>query len=576
MNVISEQHCNTNPPSLHLFLQEELVFFFFHNYRNASYSNDIRIIQRFDTVLSLIKRNLHNRVTKEYLILFYRLLGYTRSILSGKGDHHLSYLMLFVWYKYFPTLAIYALHRFVKCIEGQHAAFGSWRDIKYLCQFISTCSIKQQDHSFIDICCDMLNSQLDTDLQIQNIYALPIHSQSISNVAKWIPRERKQFDWLYQKLVLHWITKHKPYILSSATDASYLSAVSKSKRLYRKKIAMLNKTIDTTQIKQCARNRHDIIPHHVSRYTQMKQSNLVFGYGDNDTDDRLSCSQHFKEWFGSNMSTLSETTHQHVAPLPIYHYVKLAYLLIDNPYHLSPHQHFTQINALNKQWSTMSKSFTPYRFGYSIPIIDVSDSSSDMNSDSYYSAIGYAILFAQYSSISNRILTMSHIPTWINLDNTSGFVSIVKRIRSAMYSNVLNSHSSPHFNKAIHLIGKTIQDSSLRGQDIRNLRLIFFSSFSHMTSQTPIYDNIVSILSQYCFHIPFIAFWNLSKRFGKVLPCSIHQYSAVMLSGFSPILLNKLLTKFKRYHTTPYNTVCNILRSPHYDILENYIVHLIG
>jgi hypothetical protein len=255
----------------------------------------------------------------------------------------------------------------------------------------------------------MLNSQLDTDLQIQNIYALPIHSQSISNVAKWIPRERKQFDWLYQKLVLHWITKHKPYILYSANDASYFSAISKSKRLYRKKIAMLNKTIDTTQIKQCARNRHDIIPHHVSRYTQMKQPNLVFGYGDNDTDDRLSCSQHFKEWFDSNMSTLSETTHQHVAPLPIYHYVKLAYLLIDNPNRLSPHQHFYQINALNKQWSTMSKSFTPYRFGYSIPIIDMSDSSSDMNSDSYYSAIGYAILFAQYSSISNRILTISHI-----------------------------------------------------------------------------------------------------------------------------------------------------------------------
>ena len=201
-----------------------------------------------------------------------------------------------------------------------------------------------------------------------------------------------------------------------------------------------------------------------------------------------------------------------------------------------------------------------------------------MNSDSYYSAIGYAILFAQYSSISNRILTVSNVPTWINLDNTSGFVSIVKRIQSAIYPPGFNSLSlsSPHFNKAVHLIGKTIQESSLSGQDIRNLRLILFSSFSNMSSQSPLYDNIVSILSQYCFHIPFIAFWNLSKCFGKILPCSIHQYSAVMLSGFSPILLNKLLTKFKRYHTTPYNTVCNILRNPHYDVLENYIVQLIG
>ena len=100
--------------------------------------------------------------------------------------------MLLNWYKYFPALAIYAIHRFVKCIDGQNNPFGSWRDIKYLCQFISTHSDLQQEHSFIDVCCDLMNSQLDLDLDIQHMYALPKHRQSISNVAKWIPREHKQ------------------------------------------------------------------------------------------------------------------------------------------------------------------------------------------------------------------------------------------------------------------------------------------------------------------------------------------------------------------------------------------------
>jgi len=316
---------DSNLSDLQVFLQEELVFFFFHNYRETSSETDAILIRRLSDVLSRIKYDLPVQHRPVYLGLFYRLIGYVRSIVSGKGDHHFAYLMLFVWYKYYPTLAVYALHRFVLCTEGQHNTFGSWRDIKYLCQFIKSSSGQGQDHSFIDVCCDFVNAQLDSDLQIHHVYALPKHNQTISNVAKWIPREHKQFDWLYHKLVLNWIKKNKPFILNSATERSYFAAISKSSRIYRKKIASLNKTIDTTQIKQCARNRRDIIPQHVSRYTQMKQPNLIFGYGETDTDDRLSCSQHFREWLSNDDFNTSPPTGRSAyvtTPLPIYHYVK--------------------------------------------------------------------------------------------------------------------------------------------------------------------------------------------------------------------------------------------------------------
>lgn len=542
-----------------LFFQEELVYFYFYNYRELSSSDIVILSDRFGHILQLIKQNIHDDVcgSLEYLILFYRLLGHTRSTLYGKGEHELSYLMLFNWYKYFPALAIYAIHRFVKCVDGLKNPFGSWRDIKYLCQFISKHSDLQQEHSFIDVCCDLMNSQLDLDLDIQHMYALPKHRPSISNVAKWIPREHKQFDWLYEKLVLHWIYKNKPYILNTTTDTSYFSAISKSKRLYRKKISFLNKILDTTQIKLCTDNRHNIIPNHVSQYTQMKLPGLLLKDNDNSLEiNKLSDSPHFNPT---------------VAPLPIYHYVKRAFQLLSNNTNLSKDIIGSQIDILNKQWSLLSKSFQYSRFGNSIPIIDVSEHMYNMNSDSYYATIGYAILLAQNSSFSNRIMAIDDIPIWIQFNTNQGFVSIVEHVQQSIYSS---SCSHTNFHAAFHLIGKTIQDSMLNHHNIQHLRLVLFSTFSNLSTDHSLYDNILSIMSNYCFHIPFIAFWNLSKYGNDTLPCSIHQHSALLLSGFSPSLLHVLLDKYKRFHTTPYKTICNILRHSNYDVLENYIRQL--
>ena len=556
--------------NFHLFFQEEIVSFYFYTYRDTSVSDTNALITRFDHLLFTLKNNLHNQLSgsMEYLILLFRLLGYTRSIHSGKGEHDLSYLMLCSWYKFFPTLAIYALHRFVVCTKDQSRPFGSWRDIKYLCRFIERHTYEKQNHAFIDICCDFVNSQLKKDTDIQNIYALPKNIHSISYVSKWIPREHKQVGWLYDKLVLHWMKLEKPYILQSTTDETYIAAIHKGKRLYRKKIASLNKMIDTTQIKQCARNRRSIIPKNVSSFTQMKQPNLIFGHGENDILDRQLCSQHFTEWFdldqhGCNLSP---------SPLPMHYYVKRAIQLISNTSQLDDKLLHYQKSILNNQWTSLSNSFHTHHVGNSIPIVDVSDNMSQYNDDYYYAAIGYAILLAQKSLFTNRILLVDQIPTWIELDTTHCFVSIVQHIQLSIQS----SFTIANFNSAFHLIGKTIRNSELSGQDIRNLRLVLFSTTSNLTSSLLHYDNILSIFNLYCFHVPFIVYWNVSNEVGELFPCSIHQHSTIMISGTSTNLLHVLLNKFKHKHTTPYKTICNLLRSPHYNILENYIHHIIS
>jgi hypothetical protein len=148
----------------------------------------------------------------------------------------------------------------------------------------------------------------------------------------------------------------------------------------------------------------------------------------------------------------------------------------------------------------------------------------------------------------------------------------VEHIHSAVSSSFC---TNANFNKAFHLIANTICDAGLKSRDIRRLRLVVFTTFSQLSNKGSFYDDIISIFAEHSIQPPFIAFWNVSKRFGDCLPCSIHQHSSIMISGFSPFIFNTMLQKFKRYHTTPFHAVCNILKNPHYDILEDYISRLV-
>ena len=49
----------------------------------------------------------------EFLCVLYCMLAQTRDIIDGKGECQLSYMMLLVWYEFFPKLALYALETFV-------------------------------------------------------------------------------------------------------------------------------------------------------------------------------------------------------------------------------------------------------------------------------------------------------------------------------------------------------------------------------------------------------------------------------------------------------------------------------
>jgi hypothetical protein len=182
---------------------------------------------RLKNLLQSLKKDLSKQnIRKEsllYLKTLYLLIGYTRDIYFGHGERDVAYMMLFIWYSFFPVLAIYAIHRFFD-------TYGSWNDIKYFCKFISRVSNRGIDDPFIDIAIACANRQLYSDQMLLD--TLPI-IPTLSNVSKWIPRENKM-GWLFEKCVLDWSNQYQDDDL----DFSY------QKKLYRQMVSKLSNYID--------------------------------------------------------------------------------------------------------------------------------------------------------------------------------------------------------------------------------------------------------------------------------------------------------------------------------------------
>lgn len=140
------------------------------------------------------------------------------------GHRDLAYGLLLIWYKYFPENSQQILHSF--CNKE-----GCWADIKYFCQFCKDNKNFETDkiiHEALDLMIDQLYEDVkkwDTIYenyledrrsiikdpytpQKLNLPKKPNALDHISIVAKWIPREKSKYGWLYNDLVKKWAIKN--------------------------------------------------------------------------------------------------------------------------------------------------------------------------------------------------------------------------------------------------------------------------------------------------------------------------------------------------------------------------------
>jgi hypothetical protein len=385
-------------------IQEKILQFSFQVTR----TNEVGV-SRLSAVLHDLLSNLKHKsdngtlpekeVAKGYLSILYKIIGQTRDIVDGKGEYTLSYMMVHTWNKFYPELAQFALRCFVTLDKKDVHQYGSWKDLKYFCEY-SKSQGDNIDSSLINFAVSLINEQIKSD------YASFIsNSDDISLAAKWAPREKSSFGWLYEALAVNYFS----YFLTTAkTDDQHKKAILKCKTEYRKILSSLNRKIDTLQIKQCAKEWSEIEFNKVTSISLSKQKKAFLNIKKNgeirfpDSSDRINCAANFNAHIQKAVKGEIEMKGKRVGMAD---FTKQAFEII-----LNKHSTQSEKDLLNSQWRDNSSQNGG--LGKMIAMVDVSGS---MNGEPMEVAIALGIRIAEKSAIGKRIMTFSAKPSWVNL-----------------------------------------------------------------------------------------------------------------------------------------------------------------
>ena len=323
--------------------------------------------------------------SKEFSML-YRLIAHTRDINDGLGERDLTYAMICVWYRHYPVQAIKAL-RFIVTSVG----IGTWADIKYLCGYVVRTKDPNAD-LIIDSAIGLMNYQLNVDrvawnnalvnyMQIKRatpntLVPRPSGRDVMSFAAKWAPREKSRFGWLFNRMVAQWCQMFGGNV---------------SEKSFRKMISMLNRELETVQIKQCAGKWADIGPETVSISTLLRHKKAFTRV---HTEDRALCASNFSGFYDTAVMAIPAGK-------------LVAYALAKD----------RDESWLNHVWK-MKPKLKPSN---AIPIIDIGWETIN------YDLIGDGIRLAQTGP--QRLMLAGQTPIWITATYEDPFIDIIDRIR---------------------------------------------------------------------------------------------------------------------------------------------------
>lgn len=546
-------------------IQEKIMQFSFQC--NRSDEKGVAVLKvKLKELLSHLKfiKNMY------YLELLYRMIGHTRDIVLGKGEYTLTYMMIDTWYDFYPLLAKHALTCLVKSTDDNNPPYGSWKDIKYFCDYCLN-NGRSLIHPLIQHGVLLINEQLRLDSINHD------NNKNISLVSKWIPREDSRFKWLYPLLAADYF---QDFLETSKTSAtSRIKAIIKCKTKYRQLISKLNKKIDTTQIKQCDKKWATIDFNKVTSVTLAKQKKAFMNIKSNGqikyiNKDRIDCALNLQSYIDTTLQNNSQIKGQRIemelfttTALDIIHR-KQQY---SNSKIMSNKSLQYETNLLNSQWknnsiqSTMLSNF--------IAMIDVSDS---MVGTPMYVANAIGIRIAEKSKLGKRVMTFSNKPQWINLESCGDdFVSMTEQICS-------NKGLNTNLYAALDLLLSAIIESKLTPVEVKDMVIVILSDMqinevsSKINQNDILYDAIQNKFSEAgikihkkAFQLPHIVFWNLRNTSG--FPCLSYQTNTSMISGYNPALLNTFCENGMRALTnyTPWSCLEKMLMNDRYNIMGN-------
>lgn len=516
-----------------------------------------------------------NEFINEFCIA-YKIAGFTRDILKGKGEQKLTFMLIWCQWNYYPSLALHTARTLchLEDVNGVEIhPYGSWKDVKYLCHYIRE-RTGDENHPIIEFMIELGIKQLNKDIQNYK------NTQPISLVSRWLPREKsKKFGWVFKKLA----RKLYPQFINTSTSSNRLSAIRKCKTKTRKLLSKLNKYIDTTQIKQCGKDWGNIKFNNVTSSTMRKQKHSFMNVKKagktlvtrTDDKDRIECSSNFKQHI--ELAKNGSTEHKvHGKRCNVYELVKDA---IEQK-HINDE---TIIDTINQQWISNSENNNGLR-----NIVAMADTSGSMTSDNcipLYNSIGLSIRVSEkcHEAFKDRVLIFDSTPVWCNLSGCRNFVEKVLKLERS-YAGL-----NTNFYKALNMILDSIVQNNIPPSDVENLVLAIFSDMQiDVANKSDMDFNVLYENMQKMFHdagmnsiyntpynCPHILFWNLAKTSG--FPTFSLQQNVTMLSGYNATLLNVLCEKGieELKKVTPFSMLENMLNDKRYDSLEAAVLSMV-
>lgn len=530
----------------------------------------------------------------------YRMIGHTRDIIMGKGEYTLTYMQIAVWYEFYPDAALYALE---KCVnppsesetpgsqsQSQSHQYGSWKDIKYFCQFLMDNhhlfkfkETMSPDHPLINHALALMVNRIKDDEGMHEAFfktSTELKQVNISLAARWAPRaSSKKFGWMFNKLAAMY---YHNYLDTPTSEESRRRAVLKTKTHFRKLLSQLNRFLDTTQVKQCdPTGRWGEIDHNkVTSITARKQKKAfqyvnkmgVSRQSEKPSTDRSECAKQYSAHVAAAVA--GDKSHKiRGKRVGLGELVKDAIKIIDQMRDIGPtSQLIEERNVINLQWEDNKKQNS--QIGNMIACVDTSGSMSCDNGIPLYNAMGLGIRIAENSALGKRVATFSATPSWVNLDDCSEFTECVEKIQKANWGFNTNFHA------LLEMILDAIKSAKLPIKDVKNMILCILSDMqiddgnvdgnneSMFELMKRRYHDLGMELYGEPIHPPHIVFWNLRTTNG--FPNITGENNTTMMSGFSPVLLNAFVEKGMDAldDFTPESMLFEILNKPRYDCLE--------
>ena len=548
----------------------------------------------------LIKLFKNTETNKKYIIIMYKLIGYTRDIINGKGEAQLTYMLISGLYKFSQSsdcdpndkykiiaMATNALESLVRLDNGEHP-YGSWKDLKYFCNYHipenkrSDEDLKELKDPLFTTAVNLICGQLQCDE----------HAHVKSLVAKWIPREKsKKFGWLTSYIAMKYYNK---WITPNLSPIQYKIAKRKCLTHFRQLVSKINKEINTPQISQCNGSWSDInFEKNVTSITMRKQSNAFQGIdkeGNNrtilDSEDRQKCSENYKSYIQKGKEGIINVKGKRVS---MNDFVKDAIAI-------STEGDSVERERINLQWANNQQQNDALE--NCIAMIDTSGTMEYGTAEPLYSAIGLGIRIAEKSKLGKRVLTFSSAPTWINLNDCQDFVGMVQKIYTASWGQNAN------FAAALDMILNTAIENQISPYEMKNMTLIILSDMqieqnekgqgqeqgqgqekqnNKQNNKQNIMFNIMKTkymeagmrsVYQEPYTVPHIVFWNLKPTNG--FPSLAKTENTSMMSGNNPALINAFCNKGLSilHHLNPWNFLVRELSNPRYsirDTLYNFV-----